>query len=368
MEMTRYISNITDVRQLPIGEARELEKITSRFPFGATDYYLSLINWGDREDPIRRLIIPTLEETEEENWGTVDASCECNYSVVTGVQHKYADTALMLLSDLCYGRCRYCFRKRLFMEYSETEILKNISDGINYIESHHEINNVLLTGGDPLKLSTESLKRVFAALRNIDHVKVIRVGTKAPAFDPYRITNDEKLPEVIRQFSTPKKRIYFMVHFSHPREITEEAVKAVDILIKSGAILCNQTPIIRGVNDDPWVLGELFKKLSFIGVAPYYVFQIRPTVGNKPYAIPLTEAYQIFHEAQKGISGLARRAVFAMSHGTGKIEVAGMDDSRIYMKYHRSPNWDDIGKLIVARRDDEGHWLDDFDILSEVNV
>lgn len=363
-EKVRYITEISDIPQLSPGEVRELEQVTRIFPFGANSYYLGLINWQDKGDPLRRLVIPISQELEDREWGAIDPSCEADYTVAPGIQHKYADTVLLLLNDSCGGRCRYCFRKRLFMGYMEPEILRDYGPAIRYIKNHSEINNVLLTGGDPLRLGTESLRRVLYELRQIDHVQIIRIGTKMPAYDPLRIIGDDELPGVIREFSTPQRRMYFMLHFSHPNEITTEAIEAVNILLESGAVLCNQTPLIGGVNDDPDVLAELFKKLSFIGVSPYYVFQTRPAVGNKPYALPVVEAFRIFQEAMKSIAGTARRAIFVMSHRLGKIEVVGLDDSRIYMRYHRSLDPGVSGELIVARRNDEGYWFDDFEILT----
>ncbi len=358
----KYINKISDVPQLTTEEVNALAKVVKKFPFGANTYYLGLINWEDKADPIRRMVIPTTEELEDKEWGAIDPSHEAYDTVAPGLQHKYPDTALFLLSDLCGGRCRYCFRKRLFMEQREHEILKDYHPAVGYIRQHKEVNNVLLTGGDPLRLRTISLREVILALRGVDHVGIIRIGTKMPVYNPFRVINDPELPKVIREFSTPVKRIYFVLHFSHPREITEEAIRAVDILIESGAILCNQNPLLRGVNDDPVVLAELYKKLSFIGVSPYYTFQNRPVVGNKPFAVPLVKAYQIVQEAKKNISGTANRATFAMSHALGKIEVVGLDDSYIYMRYHRAPDPKDTGKLIIARRNDEGYWLDDFEI------
>ena len=367
MAKVRYINRISDVPQLSPEEVKELEKVTEKFPFGANTYYLGLINWEDKTDPIRRMIIPATEELECQNWGAIDPSFEADYTVAPGLQHKYPDTALFLLSDLCGGRCRYCFRKRLFMEQREHEILKEYRPAVQYIKAHSEINNVLLTGGDPLRLATPSLRRVLSALRQVEHAQTIRVGTKMPVFNPFRIIDDPELPKVIKEFSTPEKRLYFMLHFSHPREITRESIQAVSILIESGAILCNQNPLLRGVNDSPEVLAELFKKLSFIGVSPYYVFQVRPAVGNKPYAVPLGEAYRIFQEARKNLSGTAKRAVFTMSHRVGKVEVVGLDSSHIYMRYHRAPNPENTGKFIVCRRNDGGYWLDDFEILEEAD-
>jgi KamA family protein len=363
MDKIRYIRELTDVARMYPLDMKSLEAVTARFPFMANTYCLSLIDWSDPEDPIRRLVIPSMEEIDN-GWGDMDASCESHYQVTPGLQHKYHDTAVMLVTDSCFGYCRYCFRKRLFTKYRENEILKDTSIAVRYIKNHSEINNVLVSGGDPLMLSTASLRKIITALREIKHVDIIRVGTNAAAFNPYRIIDDPELPAMISEFSTTEKRIYFMLHFSHINEITPAAIKAVNILLKSGAILCNQTPLLRGVNDDPRLLAELFKKLASIGVAPYYVFQVRPTVGNRPYALPLVESYQIFEESQKYIAGTAKRARFVMSHSSGKIEVIGLDDSHIYLRYHRSPDPEENGALIVARRNDDGYWLEDFQIVS----
>jgi len=363
MDKIRYIRELTDVARMYPLDMKSLEAVTARFPFMANTYCLSLIDWSDPEDPIRRLVIPSMEEIDN-GWGDMDASCESHYQVTPGLQHKYHDTAVMLVTDSCFGYCRYCFRKRLFTKYRENEILKDTSIAVRYIKNHSEINNVLVSGGDPLMLSTASLRKIITALREIRHVDIIRVGTNAAAFNPYRIIDDPELPAMISEFSTTEKRIYFMLHFSHINEITPAAIKAVNILLKSGAILCNQTPLLRGVNDDPRLLAELFKKLASIGVAPYYVFQVRPTVGNRPYALPLVESYQIFEESQKYIAGTAKRARFVMSHSSGKIEVIGLDDSHIYLRYHRSPDPEENGALIVARRNDDGYWLEDFQIVS----
>jgi len=360
----KYINKISDVPQLSSEEVRELEKVARRFPFRANTYYLGLINWEDKADPVRRMIIPINEELESEGWGAIDPSKEVDYTVALGLQHKYKDTALFLLSDICGGQCRYCFRKRLFMGDRDREILKDYRSALQYIREHSEVNNVLLTGGDPLSLETSALKGALSALREIRHVEVIRIGTKMPVYNPFRVIDDAELPKVIKEFSAPERRLYFMLHFSHPNEITKEAIEAVSILIGSGAVLCNQNPLLRGVNDVPSVLAELYRKLSYIGVTPYYTFQVRPAIGNKPYAVPLVQAYQIFQEAGKNISGTAKRAKFVMSHALGKIEVVGLDDRYVYMRFHRAPNPVDNGNFIIARRNDQAYWFDDFEQVS----
>ena len=208
-------------------------------------------------------------------------------------------------------------------------------------------------------MSTRRLEEILSYLRSIEHVKIIRIGTKMPAFNPYRILDDDNLIRLIQRFSHKDKRIYVMVHFNHERELTPEAVQAIDRLISAGAIICNQTPLIRGVNDDPGSLANLLNKLSFIGATPYYIFQSRPTIGNKTYAVPVEEGFRIFEKAKASLSGLAKRAKFVMSHTQGKIEILGIDKSFIYMKYHRTPEIK-MPEIIKFEKNPNGYWLEDF--------
>ena len=343
-------------------EKAVLGEVEERFAFRSNDYYLSLINWQDKNDPIRRIIIP--QTAELESWGRLDPSNERRYTVMRGLEHKYPSTALLLVSDVCEGLCRYCFRKRVFMKGCQ-EALRDIPAAIQYIREHREITNVLLSGGDPLSLSTRKLQKIIRQLRQIEHVGIIRLGTKVPAYNPYRILNDRHLIKTISKYSTPEKRIYVITHFDHPREITDVAIKAVSLLHKAGAVMENQTPLIRGINDDPFVLAELFRTLSFIGIPPYYVFQCRPTVGNKPYAVPVEEGYEIFECAKSMVSGLAKTARYIMSHTTGKVSVTGKTEEHIFFKYHRTPDDEDTSQMIVAASNPQAYWFEDYPELVE---
>jgi KamA family protein len=354
----RYITSLRNVPQLDRQEKRDLKPVREQFTFRTNDYYQSLIDWEDPNDPIRRIIMPDLEELDE--WGDLDASSEANYTKVPGLEHKYDSVALLLVNDVCGGYCRFCFRKRLFMDDND-EVVKDITDGLEYIREHPEITNVLLSGGDPLIMSTAKLKKIVRQVREIDHVQIIRIGTKMPAFNPFRIIDDPSLMKMFERYSTPDKRIYVMVHFNHPTELTPEAIECLGLLQNAGVITANQTPIIRGVNDDPDTLATLFKKCSFVGVPPYYAFQCRPTLGNKAYAVPIEEAFQIFESAKDSCSGLALRARYVMSHHTGKIEVLGLLNKHIILKYHRSADLDDSGRLMVFKRNPFAYWFDDYE-------
>jgi len=356
MARVKYIRKIRDIEQLTEPERKELSDVSRKFQFRANDYYLSLIDWDDPRDPIRKIIVPHISEMDE--FGDLDASDEGSNYVVPGCQHKYTSTALLLCNEVCGGYCRFCFRKRLFMDKTD-EVVNDVSEGIEYIRDNPQVTNVLLTGGDPLVMSTRKLEKIIRPLRKIKHVNIIRVGTKMPAFNPFRIIDDPELPNMLTRYSTRHKRIYVMTHFNHPRELTDEACLALDLLLKAGTVLCNQTPILRGINDDPEVLEELMRKLSDIGVNPYYFFQCRPTAGNVPYVLTLTEAFQIFEEAKLNVSGLAKRARLVMSHSLGKIEIMGLTEHHIYLKFHRSRFDTNKGRFIIYHRDDNAFWLDD---------
>jgi lysine 2,3-aminomutase len=151
-----------------------------------------------------------------------------------------------------------------------------------------------------------------------------------------------------------------MCHFNHPRELSPEAVEGLHALQQCGVITVNQTPIIAGINDDPDTLAELFKKCSFHGVPPYYVFQCRPTLGNRIFSVPLERAYEVFETAKMMCSGLAKRARLCMSHETGKIEVVAMTRRDMIFKYHRAADPQLSGRVFVCRRNAEARWFDDY--------
>ncbi|HEX8148207.1 MAG TPA: KamA family radical SAM protein [Pyrinomonadaceae bacterium] len=358
MKNPSYITDIKRVAELTAEEQGALGPVGERFVFRSNTYYHGLIDWDDPDDPIRRIIIPLGGELE--NWGRLDASDEEAYTVVPGLEHKYGDTALLLVNDVCGGYCRFCFRKRLFMDDND-EVARDIGRGLAYIREHTEISNVLLTGGDPLVMSTERLEGILRRLWEIEHVRIIRIGTKMPAFNPARILRDPKLPALFEKLRHPERKLYVMAHFNHPRELTGPAVEGLGVLLRAGAIVVNQTPLIAGVNDDADTLAALFERLSHTGVPPYYVFQCRPTLGNKPYSVPVEEGFEIFTRAQSRCSGLAARARFVMSHSTGKIEVVGKADGRVFMRYHRSPDPAEGGRLFVFKSNPEAHWFDDYE-------
>ena len=230
-----------------------------------------------------------------------------------GLQHKYLETALILATNRCATYCRHCFRKRLVGLPSE-EILKRFEEAAKCIAEHGEINNVLISGGDPLVLKSEIIGRFLEVLGRIGHLNFIRIGSRVPVTLPARFS-DPILLSIFRKCSRSGKKLYVVTHFNHPMEITRESTLAANNLLKAGVLLSNQTVLLRGVNDDPEILVELMNRLVVIGVAPYYVFQCRPVKRVKHhFQIPICEGVRIVEKAKASCNGLGKRFKYVMSH------------------------------------------------------
>lgn len=323
-----------------------------------TPYYFSLIDWNNPDDPIRKMAIPSLNELNLE--GSYDTSGELENTKLQGLQHKYSETALILATNRCATYCRHCFRKRLIGRRETKEIIADFKDAVQYVKQHPEINNVLVSGGDPLILPNEIIESFLKALSEVSHLKFIRFGSRAPVTFPSRFQDNELL-ELLAQNSFPERRIFVVTQFNHPKEITKQSIEAVDCLIKSGVIINNQTVLLKGVNDDSEILAELLNRLVGIGVNPYYVFQCRPVKRvKKQFQTPICEGLQIVENAQARCNGLSKRFKYIMSHRTGKIEILGIFENEVYFKYHQAKKREKLGKIFKRKVDAKASWLDDF--------
>jgi lysine 2,3-aminomutase len=357
--------NITTVEQLKQyikldgEECRKIARIIEKHPMSITPYYMSLIK--DRisfnHDPIKRMIVPQLSEFNLE--GSYDTSGEAQNTKLSGVQHKYQQTALILATNRCAAYCRHCFRKRLVGLRSE-EIVRRVDVAVAYIKDHKEIDNVLITGGDPFVLSTDILNTFIEKLMPLTHIRFIRFGTKTPVTFPARITEDPALLNMLKANSLKDKRIYIVTQFNHPNEITAQSTEAVDKLLGSGTVVNNQTVLLKGVNDDAAVLAELQSSLVGIGVNPYYVFHCRPVKRVKAlFQMPLYTGYNIVEEARKRLNGHSKRFKYVMSHRTGKIEIVGIKGARFIFKYHQARDPRNLGRIFFRKVDRKAGWLDD---------
>lgn len=338
-------------------EAKMLEKIIQVHPMRISPYYISLIDWKDPDDPIRKMAVPSVEELSVE--GSYDTSGETDNTILPGLQHKYSETALILSTNQCAMYCRHCFRKRLVGLPNE-EILRRFEDAAAYVAEHTEINNVLISGGDPLVLDTKIIKRFLEVLDRIKHLNFIRIGSRVPVTLPSRLS-DTRLLATLRKYSRSYKRLHVVTHFNHPREITPQSITAVSNLLEAGVLVNNQTVLLRGVNDNSATLSTLMNRLVSIGVTPLYVFQCRPVkrVMNH-FQVPLCEGSRIIEKAKANCNGLSKRFKFIMSHATGKLEILGVMNRSIYFKYHEAKDRENLGAMFKCEIDEKARWLDDF--------
>jgi len=348
--------------QLNSGQWRRLQQVVSRHPMSITRYYLSLIDWDDPADPLRRMMVPSEEELSLA--GSYDTSGELENTVMPGLQHKYPQTALILATNRCASYCRFCFRKRL-VGLSTQEVLHRFGRAVSYIRRHGEINNVLISGGDPFVLPTAVIHRFLESLSSIEHLEFIRFGTRLLATLPQRVLEDGRLVEILNSYSRPERRIYVVTHFNHPREITPLAAQAIDYLLQAGVVLSNQAVLLKGVNDDPQVLATLMRRLVSVGVTPYYLFQCRPVKRAKHrFQVSLRRGCHVVEEAKAMLDGHAKRFKYVMAHRTGKIEILGVMDRAIYLKYHQAKDPRRRGRMFHRRLSEEEGWLDERTVAS----
>ena len=363
MKWQDYIrENVTTAEELrePLRLTQEeyeaIREEIALFPMSVTRYYLSLIDPEDPEDPIRKMAIPAggVELTDD---GILDTSGEASNTKLQGLQHKYQQTVMVLTTPECAMFCRHCFRRRLVGKASK-EIVVDMDAVVDYIRAHPQVSNVLLSGGDSLMLTTARIGQWLSKLSELEQLDFIRFGTRTPVTFPQRILSDPELMETLAVYQK-KKQIYVVTHFNHPKEITDESRAAVKALQQIGIIVKNQTVLMRGVNDNPVVLGNLLKQISALGIVQHYIFQCRPVKGVKSrFQVPLSEANDIVQAALAMQNGLAKSADFTMSHVTGKIRILGKTgDGNLLFQYKQAKDPRNIGKLFTLPVDPTQTWL-----------
>jgi len=288
----------------------------SKLALAITPHFFNLIDGADETCPIRRQVLPRLEETETAPWETLDPVGEDAHSPVPGLVHRYPDRVLFLVTDRCAAYCRYCTRSRLVSNASGYDFHPEFDRQIAYIASHPEIRDVLLSGGDPLLFNDEKLEYLLGRLRAIPHVEFLRIGSRVPIFLPQRITPE--LCAMLRQFHP----LFLSVHTNHPRELTTEVREALGRLADAGIPLGNQSVLLRHVNDDPVVIKALVQKLLVCRVRPYYIYQCDLIAGSSHLRSTVSRGLEIMDSLRGHTTGYAvPQYVIDAPGGGGKIPV-----------------------------------------------
>jgi len=259
-------------------------------------YFLKLA--VEKGSPLLRQVVPDIQEICD-NACQEDPLDEEGNSPLPNLIHRYPDRALFMVSQECAIYCRFCTRKHRIGRNGFKITRELIEKGINYLQQHLEVRDVLLSGGDPLLLSDEYLEWIIAAVRKIKHVKIIRLGSRVPCALPQRVT-----PKLARMLSKYHP-LYINIHFNHPDEITAESSHACQLLADAGIPLGNQTVLLRGVNDDPEILSTLMRKLLSIRVRPYYLFQADPVKGISHLRTRIEDGICLVEKLRSHLSGMA---------------------------------------------------------------
>ena len=356
--LNEQLIQIDDLRKFYQFDEKTLEKLKEvheRHPMSITKYYADLIDWNNPKDPIKLLAVPS--ESELIELGSYDTSGETDNTILTGLQHKYQTTALILATNVCMMYCRHCFRKRM-VGYSHKEINQTTDQSIKYIKAHKEINNVLVSGGDSFSMSNQEIKKYLNELTKINHLKFIRFGTRIPVVFPHRITMDEDLLDILKTYSRIKE-IIIVTHFNHPKEITPLSIEAIQMLKNAGCTIRNQAVLLKDVNNDPKIIADLFNQLTEIGVWPYYLFQCRPVRRGTHFQVTLEEGIRIVDEARKNLNGISKGFRYVMSHKRGKIEIIGCIDDDMIFKFHQAKDEEDANMMFKKSSFKRAVWLDE---------
>lgn len=288
----------------------------TKLALGITPYFFNLIDPADENCPIRRQVIPRIEETTTASWEMSDPCGEDSHSPVPGLVHRYPDRVLFLVTDRCASYCRYCTRARLVSNATGYDFHPEFDKQIDYIASHPEIRDVLLSGGDPLLFSDEKLEYLLSRLRAIPHIEFLRIGTRIPIFLPQRITAE--LCAMLKQFHP----LFISVHSNHPRELTTEVRDALGRLADAGIPLGNQSVLLKHVNDEVTVMKAQVQKLLMCRVKPYYVYQCDLIAGSAHLRASVRKGLEIIKGLRGHTTGYAvPQYVIDAPGGGGKVPV-----------------------------------------------
>jgi lysine 2,3-aminomutase len=303
-----------------------LKEVIAKYPMRVNTYYLGLIE--KMNDGIWRQAIPDVEELEHYMDLTADPLDEEGDIPLGGprtIIHRYPDRVLFYVSNECAMYCRFCTRKRKVGDDLKNPAIEEINKGIEYVASHEDIRDVLISGGDPLLLSNKRLDEILGKLREIEHLDLIRIGTRVPCVWPQKIIEDEELVDVLRKH-TPQSRkdrqLFINTHFNHPNEITDESYQAIKILRNLGIPIGNQSVLLKGVNDDTDVMRDLVHGLGRMGVRPYYLYYADLVEGTGHFRTEVYKGKEICRDLCGATTGFLRPTyVVDAVGGRGKVPV-----------------------------------------------
>jgi len=323
---------------LTASERRGIALAGHRLALAITPHFFNLIDPHDPACPVRLQVIPREHESIVSAGETPDSLDEDEHSPVPGLVHRYPDRVLFLVTDRCASYCRYCTRSRLVSNAQDYNFHPEYEQALRYIETHPEVRDVLLSGGDPLLLADKKLEHLLSRLRAIKHVEFIRIGTRIPVFLPQRIT--PALCDILKKHGP----VWMSIHVNHPKECTAELRAACDRLSFAGVPLGNQSVLLRGVNDDPGVMKTLVHRLLQMRVRPHYLYQMDLITGGAHFKVDVRQGIEIIRALRGHTTGYAvPQYVIDAPGGGGKVPINPdyvekiTDDEVLFKNYEGRP-------------------------------
>ncbi len=332
----RTVEQLEQYVHLTPEEREGIAQIEGIFNWGISPYYASLMDRDDPGCPIRRQVVPRIEELHDE-LGVWDPLHEEDQSPVKNLIHIYPDRVAFLVSSVCATFCRFCLRKRMVDTAGCALDQDSLDEGIDYLRRTPQIRDVLLTGGDPLLMQDEQIEDLVARIHEIPHVQLVRIGSRTPCTLPSRIT-DELCKRLARH-----QPFWINTHFNHPRELTPEAVAACGRLVDHGIPMGNQSVLMRGVNDDTEVLKELGERLVAARVRPYYLYQAQTLKGTAHFRVPIERGIELVRGLRGRTTGFAiPQYVLDTPHGKVPLDyqyVKGREGDEVAMETFSGKIW-----------------------------
>lgn len=313
----KSVDQLMDIVELTHEEIEGINASLKKFRMAITPYYAMLMDPHNPECPVRKQAIPSPLELIPSPTDMIDPLAEDRDSPVPRITHRYPDRVLFLITDVCGSYCRHCTRRRYTGKTDKVATDREMDVAMDYISNTPAVRDVLLSGGDPLTISDERLEEVLIKLRKIDHVEIIRIGSRLPCTLPYRITDE--LCNMLRKYNP----IYLNTHFNHPKEFTDDSIYALSKLVDSGIPVGNQTVLLRGVNDNISIMKNLCLDLMQARVRPYYIYQCDLSEGIEHFRTKVDKGIEIMEALRGHISGLAIPTyVIDAPGGGGKISIS----------------------------------------------
>jgi len=307
--LSKYI-NITESEAEALGSESKLR-------MAITPHFLSLIDKDDPNCPVRKQAIPTAAELNISENDLADPCGEVKDEVAPGLIHRYPDRVLFLVTDLCAMYCRHCTRRRIVGQVETSLSTEQMEPAFSYIRKNKKVRDVLISGGDPLILSDEKLEVILKKLREIEHVEIVRIGTRIPVTLPQRIT--PALLSILKKYHP----VFMSIHFNHPKEISAETKTACEMLADNGVPLGSQTVLLKGINDSPKIMMRLMHELLKIRVRPYYLYQCDLAAGTSHFRTSVGTGIKIIESLRGHTSGYAvPNYVIDAPGGGGKVPIS----------------------------------------------